>query len=69
MAPNGSLMQMSINSLMLSVDPKILKRVGAQIGIWPFCDQVVKVGEGWMEQELVLIIIAALPNKAGLPND
>ncbi len=58
-----------MSSLIQSADPKILKRVGAQIVIWPFCDQVVKVGEGWMQQELVLIIIAALPNKAGLPND
>jgi hypothetical protein len=50
------------------VDPKILKEVGAQIVIWTFYDQVVKVGEGCVELEFVLLIIAALPNKAGLPN-
>jgi hypothetical protein len=36
--------------------------------IWTFYDQVVKVGEG-VEQELMLLIIAALPNEAGLPNE
>jgi hypothetical protein len=46
------------------VDPKILKGVGDQIVIWTLCDQVVKVGEGWVEQEFVLLIIAALPNDA-----
>jgi hypothetical protein len=44
----------------LSLDPKILKGMGAQI--WTFYDQVVKVTEGWMEQKLVLLIIAELPN-------
>jgi hypothetical protein len=48
------------------VDPKILKGVGAQIVIWTFYDQVVKVGKGREEQEFVLLIIAALPNEAGL---
>jgi hypothetical protein len=51
------------------VDHKILKGVGAHIVIWTFYDQVVKVREGWVEQELVLLIIAVLPNEAGLPND
>ncbi len=46
------------------MDPKVLTGVGAQIVIWTLCDQVVKVGEGWVEQELVLLIIAALPNEA-----
>jgi hypothetical protein len=50
------------------VDPKILKGVGAQIVIWTFYDQVVKVEKGWVEQELVLLIIAALPSEARLPN-
>jgi hypothetical protein len=51
------------------VDPKILKGVGAQITIWTFYDQVVKGGEGWVEQEFMLLIIAALPNESGLPNE
>ncbi len=50
------------------MDPKILKEAGAKIAIWTFYDQVVKGGEGWVEQEFVLLIIAALPNEAGLPN-
>jgi hypothetical protein len=44
------------------VDPKTEKGLGAQIVIWTFYDQVVKVGEWWVEQELVLLIIAELPN-------
>jgi hypothetical protein len=51
------------------LDLKILKGVGAQIAIWTFYDQVVKVEKGWMEQEFVLLIIAALPSEAGLPNE
>jgi hypothetical protein len=51
------------------VDPKILKGLGAQIVIWTFYDQVVKGGEVWVEQEFVILIIAALPNEAGLPNE
>jgi hypothetical protein len=51
------------------VDPKILKGVGAQIVIWTFYDQVVKVEKGWVEQEFVLLIIAALPSEVGLPNE
>ncbi len=50
-----------------SVDPKILKGAGAQIVIWTFYDQAVKVEKGWVEQEFVLLIIAALPSEAGLP--
>ncbi len=37
--------------------------------IWTFYDQVVKVEKGWVEQEVVLLIIAALPSEAGLPNE
>jgi hypothetical protein len=37
--------------------------VGAQIVIWTFYDQVVKVENEWVEQEFVLLIIAALPNE------
>ncbi len=33
--------------------------------IWTFYDQVVKVGKGWVEQEFVLLIIAALPSETG----
>jgi hypothetical protein len=51
------------------VDPKILKGVGAQKVIWTFYDQMVKVEKGCVEQEFVLIIIAALPSEAGLPNE
>jgi hypothetical protein len=46
-----------------------LKGVGAQIVIWTFYDQVVKVEKGWVEQEFVLLIISALPNETGLPNE
>ncbi len=51
------------------MDPKILKGVGAQVVILTFYDQVVKVETEWVEQEFVLLIIAALPNEAGLPNE
>jgi hypothetical protein len=37
--------------------------------IWTFYDQVVKVEEGWVEQEFALLIIAALPSETGLPNE
>jgi hypothetical protein len=37
--------------------------------IWAFYDQVVKGEKGWMEQEFVLLIVAALPSEAGLPNE
>jgi hypothetical protein len=47
----------------------ILKAVGAQIVIWTFYEQVVKVKKGWMKKEFVLLIIAALPNETGLPNE
>ncbi len=47
----------------------IFKGVGAQIVIWTFYDQVVKVEKGWVKQEFVLLIIAALPSETGLPNE
>ncbi len=47
----------------------MLKGVGAQIVIWTFKEQVVKEEKGWVEQEFVLLIIAALPSEAGLPNE
>jgi hypothetical protein len=37
--------------------------------IWTFYDQVVKVEKGWVEQGFELLIISALPNKTGLPNE
>jgi hypothetical protein len=43
--------------------------VGAQIVIWTFYDQVIKAEKGWVEQEFVLLIIAALPGETGLPNE
>jgi hypothetical protein len=43
--------------------------VGDQLVIYTFYDQVVKVEKGWVEQEFVLLIIAALPSEAGLPNE
>jgi hypothetical protein len=42
--------------------------VGAQLVIWTFYDQVVKVEKGLVEQEFELLIIAALPSETGLPN-
>jgi hypothetical protein len=47
----------------------ILKGVEARIVLWTFYEQVVKVEKGWVEQEIVLLIIAALPSEAGLPNE
>jgi hypothetical protein len=38
--------------------------MGAQIVIWTFYDQEIKVEKGWLEQECVLLIIAALPSEA-----
>jgi hypothetical protein len=43
--------------------------LGAQIVIWPFYDQVVQMEKVWVEQELMLFIIAALPSEAVLPNE
>jgi hypothetical protein len=37
--------------------------------ILTFYEQVVKVEKGWVEQEFVLSIIAALPSEAGLPKE
>jgi hypothetical protein len=51
------------------VDPKILKGVGAKIVVLNFYNQAVKVEEGWVEQEFVLLSIVGLPNGAGLPNE
>jgi len=48
------------------MDPELLKVKDSYLD---FYEQVVKVGKGWVEQELVLLIMAALPNKAGLPNE
>jgi hypothetical protein len=36
---------------------------------WTFFDQVVKVEKGWVEQEFMLLIIAALPSETGLQNE
>ncbi len=58
-----------MNSKSVSVDPKILKEVGAEIVICTFYDQVVKLGEGWVEREFVLLIITALPTEAVFPNE
>jgi hypothetical protein len=30
---------------------------------------MVKMEKGWVEQEFVLLIIAALPSETGLPNE
>jgi hypothetical protein len=51
------------------VDPKIWIGVAAKKVILTFYDQVVKMGEGWVEQEFVLLIIAGLPKGTGLPNE
>ncbi len=37
--------------------------------IWTFYDQVVKAKKGCLEQEFVLLFIAALPSEARLPNE
>jgi len=42
--------------------------VGAQIVIWTFYDQAVKVEKWWVEHKFVLLIIATLPSEAGLPS-
>jgi hypothetical protein len=47
----------------------MLKGVGAQIVVWTFYDQVVKVEKGQVKQEFVLLIIAALPNETRLSNE
>jgi hypothetical protein len=47
----------------------MLKVVGAQVVIWTFYSLVVKSGKGVAEQQFVLLIIAALPSEAGLPNE
>jgi hypothetical protein len=39
------------------------KRGGSQNIDLYFCDQVVKMGEGWVELEFELVIIAGLPNE------
>jgi hypothetical protein len=40
-----------------------MKRGGSQDSNLELYDQVVKVGEGWVELEFVLHIIAGLPNE------
>ncbi len=40
-----------------------MKRGGSQDSNLELYDQVVKVGEGWVELEFVLLIIAGLPNE------
>jgi hypothetical protein len=47
----------------------LIKRGGSPNSDLDFYDQVVIVEKGWVEQEFVLLIIAALPSEAGLPND
>ena len=37
--------------------------------IWTFYARVVKVEKGWMKQEFVLLVIAALPSEIELPNE
>jgi hypothetical protein len=56
-----------MNILAYSVDTKIFKGVGAQIVIRTFKDQFVRTGR-W-SKSLCFLIIAALPNEAGLPNE
>jgi hypothetical protein len=43
--------------------------MGAKIVILTFYDRVVKVGEGQVELEFVLLIISGLLNETGLPNE
>ena len=45
------------------MDPKIYKKCGSHGSGLERYDQVVKLGEGWVKLELVLLIIAGLPNE------
>jgi hypothetical protein len=51
------------------VDPKTLKWGGCPDSDLDFLWPSGQSGKGWVEQEFVLLIIAALPNEAGLPNE
>ncbi len=44
------------------MDPKNMEREGAKIVTLPY-NQVVKVGEGWVDLEPMLLTIARLPNE------
>ena len=54
-----------MNILIQSVD---IKKGGSPDSNRNFYDQVIRVEKGWVEQEFVLLIIAALPSEAGLPS-
>jgi len=58
-----------VNSLIQSVDPKILKGVGAQRVILTYMTKLSKWKRGGWSKSLCSLIIAALPNEAGLPNE
>ncbi len=67
--PNGSLMYTLVDRLIQSVDPKILKR-----GVSPDSDSELFMTkwskgkrDGW-SKSLCSLIIAVLPNEAGLTN-
>ncbi len=51
------------------MDPKILKGGGSPDSDQDFLWSSGQSGKGWVEQEFVLLIIAALPSEAGLPNE
>ncbi len=51
------------------MDPKILKGGGRPDSDLYFLWSSGQSGKGWVEQEFVLLIIAALPSEAGLPNE
>jgi hypothetical protein len=52
-----------MNSWILISGSLSIKRGGSQESDLNYYDQVVKVGEGWVGLELVLLIIAWLPNE------
>ncbi len=62
LAPNGTFDVDIKEWLNLVSGSKIIKRGGSHDS-YSFYDQVVKVGEGWVELELVLLIIAELANE------
>jgi hypothetical protein len=44
------------------VDPKIIWEREPRLPL-EHCDEVVKVGEGWVDMQQVVLVIAGLPNK------
>jgi hypothetical protein len=49
-------------SVIHEVDPKIIWVRETRVPL-EHCDQVVKVGEGWVDMQQVVLVIAGLPNE------